>query len=231
MKRNWIKQTFKNKEEWLKAKNQTIGGSEAAMVVNKSQWGTNSDLYTKFIRNTPIKVQENERMKEGTQAEEHIRALFALDNKDFEVKNPPKRGYWFFHRIDKPYISCTPDGLAKRVSTGALWGIEIKDVDLIKKEVKNVWESNQLPDQYYFQCLQYLLTFEEMEGVVLIAHQKYYKHNPATNKWEFDYAVDKPYWVFRKNVKSHLDYLEKKETEFMEINIKGHKRPKTIIKF
>ena len=228
--KNVIKTTFKSKEEWLKAKNKTIGGSEAAMVVNKSAWGNNSDLYTKFIQNKPIKVQENERMRDGTQAEAHIRALYGIDRKDIKIKNPPKRGYWFFQRADKPYISCTPDGLAT-TSEGKLWGIEIKDVDLIKRDVRQIWENNQLPEQYYFQCLQYLLVFPEMEGVVLVAHQKYYKHNDEKNTWEFDYAIDRPYKVYRKDeVLSHLAYLEKKETEFMEINIKGHKRPKAVIR-
>lgn len=229
--KNVIKTTFKTKDEWLKAKNKTIGGSEAAMVVNKSAWGTNSDLYTKIINNRPIKVQENEKMREGTKAEEHIRALFGLDRKDITIKNPPKKGYWLFQRKDKPYISCTPDGLAK-TDKGKLWGIEIKNVDLIKREVRAIWENNQLPEQYYFQCLQYLLVFSEMEGVVLVAHQKYYKHNEETNKWDFDYAIDRQYKVYRedKEVKSHLAYLERKETEFIEINIKGHKRPKAIIR-
>jgi len=226
--KNYIKTTFKTKDEWLKAKNKTIGGSEAAMVVNKSAWGSAYDLYKKFVYDKAKKVQENENMKEGTIAEQHIRTLFALDRKDIKVKNPPKKGYWFFQRKDKPYISCTPDGLAINDS-GKLWGIEIKDVDLIKREVKDIWESNTLPDQYYFQCLQYLLVFGEMEGVVLVAHQKYYKHNEETNKWDFDYAVERQYKVYRKDVKSHLDYLEKKETEFVEKNIKGRIRPKTII--
>lgn len=227
--KNVKKSRFYNDEDWHKARSQTIGGSEAAMVVNKSPWGTASDLYTKFITKKQIKVTENDRMREGTKAEEHIRALFSLDRKDLKVKNPPKKGHWFFQRVDKPYISCTPDGLAI-TKNKKLWGIEIKDVELIKSKDKKIWESNTLPDQYYFQCLQYLLVFEEMEGVVLEAHQKYFKHNEETDTWEFDYAIDRQYKVYRKDVKPHLDYLEKKETEFMEVNIKGHKRPKAIIR-
>jgi len=227
-KKNWIKRSPKTKEEWLTLKNQTIGGSEAAMVVNKSPWGNANDLYTKIIRNKAIVVAENDRMREGTKAEDHIRALFALDNGLLKVKNPPKKGYWFYQRKDKPYISCTPDGLAID-KEGKLWGIEIKDVEMRKKETRNIWENNDIPDQYYYQVLQYMLTFQEMEGVVLVAHQKYFKHNDKTDTWDFDYAVDKPYKILRNEVIPHLNYLEKKETEFFEVNIKGHKRPKTII--
>ena len=64
-----------------------------------------------------------------------------------------------------------------------------------------------------------------------VVENAYYKHNDEKNTWEFDYAIDRPYKVYRKDeVLSHLAYLEKKETEFMEINIKGHKRPKAVIR-
>lgn len=229
MKKNYKKLTFKTKADWLEAKNNTIGGSEAAIVVNKNPWQNANDLYNKLVLHKSKAIPENERMKEGTLAEEHIRALFGLDNKDFIIKNPPKRGYWFYFRKDKPYISCTPDGLAKRVSTGKLWGIEIKDVELRKKASKELWLNNQLPDHYYFQTLQYLVTFNDMEGVVLVAHLKHYKHEEETDSWVFDYAEDRPYYIYREDVKSHISFLEKKETEFMEININGRKRPKLVI--
>jgi len=229
MKKNYRKLSFKTKEEWLKAKEKTIGGSEAAAVVNKNPWQTPNDLYNKIVLGKAKVVPENERMREGTLAESHIRALFALDNRDFIIKNPPKRGYWFFQRKDKPYISCTPDGLAIRKSTGKLWGIEIKDVELRSKASKELWLNNQLPDNYYFQTLQYQVTFNDMEGVVLVAHLKHYKHEEETDEWVFDYAEDRPYYIYREDVKSHVAFLEKKETDFYEINIKGRKRPKLVI--
>lgn len=233
MDKLYKKKTAKTKEEWLELKRTTIGGSEAAMVVNKSKWGNQNDLYNKMVCKKERVVQENDRMVEGTKAEEHIRALFALDTKEFKIKNPPKRGYWFFYRIDKPYMSCTPDGLATNLTTGKLWGIEIKDVEMRRREEKQLWENSTLPDQYYFQLLQYLAVFNDMEGAVLIAHLKYFKHDEATDTWKFDYAVDRPFYLYRSDTKvtTHVAYLERKETEFIEENIKGHKRPSLKIKF
>lgn len=233
MKKLYKKKKAKTKEEWLELKRTTIGGSEAAMVVNESKWGNTNDLYNKMVLGKEKNIQENDRMIEGTKAEEHIRSLFALDTKEFLIKNPPKRGYWFYYRTDKPYMSCTPDGLAKNTKTGKLWGIEIKDVELIRRDDKTMWENSNLPNQYYFQLLQYLAVFNDMEGAVLIAHLKYFKHDDQTDEWKFDYAVDKPFYLYRadKKVMTHIAYLEKKETEFYELYIKGHKRPPLKIKF
>lgn len=228
MKKNYTKQTFKTKEEWLKAKELTISGSEAAAICNKSKWLTTQDIYNKMVMHKAKIIPENERMREGTLAEEHIRALFALDNKKYKVKNPPKKGYWFFARKDKPYISCTPDGLLTEIENGHKWGLEIKDVELKRSADKSAWEGNLLPDQYYYQLLQYMLTLNDLHGVILNAHLKYFKYD--NEQLVFDYAVDRSYVLAREDVKSHIAYLEKKETDFYEINIKGRKRPKLVIK-
>ena len=216
--------------EWLDAKMKTIGGSEAAAVVNKSKWVSLDDLYNKFIYGKVKRVANNERMVEGTIAEKNIRNLFALDfGKRFEVINPPARKQWFFYRVDKPYISCTPDGLLVNKKTNRPWVLEIKDVELRTREDREMWESDLLPDQYYFQNLQSMVVMEELEGAVLFAHLKYFKHNDQTDEWEFDYAVDRPYFIYRDSVSAHIEYLEKRETDFYENNVKVRKRPKLVI--
>jgi len=229
MKKNYTKTVFKTKQEWLKAKEKTIGGSEAAAIVNKSKWLTINDIYNKMVLGKCKKVIENEKMADGIKAEPHIRALFALDHKEFKVKNPP-RGYWFFARTDKPYLSCTPDGLLTKVINGALWGLEIKFVDLIKHEDKEMWENDTLPDQYLYQVLHDLVVITDMFGMVLNAHLKYYKKNDK-GKYVFDYAVDKSYVIYRDEFNKSIAYLENRETDFFENNVKVRRRPNLVIKF
>ena len=216
--------------EWLEAKNKTIGGSEAAAIINKSKWLTPDDLYNKLVYGKAKNVSPNEKMAKGTAAEEHIRALFALDfyGRFHMLKLPTKKKCMYIRR-DKPYISCSPDGLAIYSRSGKRWGIEFKYVELIKTEDKNVWEGGILPDQYFCQCLQYLVAMPELEGVVLFAHCQYFRHDDETDEWLFDHAVDRPYFVYRKDVADQIEFLERKETEFWEVNIKGRKRPKLRI--
>ncbi len=232
-KKNYKKSIFKTKEEWLKAKEQTIGGSEAAMVVNRSKWGNASSLYSKFMLGNKDKPT-NERMSQGARAEEHIRALFTLDYENrFIVKAPPKRKYWFFQRLDKPYIACTPDGLVVDKTDKSIWGLEIKDVEIRHAEERELWENNVLIDQYYFQCLQYLLTINDLKGVVLFAHLKYYKYDRKKEQWIFEKAIDKPYWVYRDDlsVQTNLRLLENHETKFYNECILKKERPELVIKF
>lgn len=216
--------------EWLEAKNKTIGGSEAAAIINKSKWLTPDDLYNKLVYGKAKSVAPNEKMARGTAAEEHIRALFALDfAKQFRLIKLPTKKKVMYVRADKPYISCSPDALAINLKTGKRWGVEFKYVELIKNEDKNVWEGGMLPDQYFCQCLQYDVAMPELEGVILFAHCQYFRHDDETDEWLFDHAVDRPYVIARKDVADQIEFLERKETEFWTVNIQGRKRPKLRI--
>ena len=219
-----------NEREWLEMKNHTIGGSEAAAVLNKSKWMTSNDLYNKLALGKVKTFKSNDRMLEGQTTEKFIRGLFLHDFKEqFELIKLPTKNRTIFIRKDKQYLSCTPDSLATNRWTGNLWGIEFKNVELRSKEEKDIWESKDLPDQYYWQDIQYLVVLTDLEGVLLYAHLKYFSFNEEKQKWEFDHAEDRAFPMYRKEVSSHVAYLEKKETDFVEINVKGHKRPATSI--
>ncbi len=225
--KTYKKEKYCSKDEWLKARG--IGGSDAAAILHESNWLTLDELFNRLVYKKEKKIKENNRMKEGTKAESHIRELWSLDNPQFKVKNPPKRTYWLFRRLDYPLITCTPDGLFKDESNN-LYGLEIKDVDLIKSETKTMWESNILPNQYYIQILHYLVTMNDLKGVCLVAHLKYFKKNEETNKWEFDYAIERSYWVIRETAIKDIQFLESKEIEFIKENVEKEKMPKLVIK-
>ena len=227
--KNYRKLRFNTKEEWLKAKEKTIGGSEAAAILEKSKWLSKNDIYNKMVLGKCKTVMENEKILDGIEAEPHIRALFAIDHKEFKVKNPPKKGYWLFQRTDKPYLTCTPDGLMTKVVSGSLWGLEIKCVDVIKREDKEMWENDMLPDQYLFQVLHDLVVITDMLGMVVNAHVRYYKKNDK-GKYVFDYAVDKSIIVCREDYNKSITYLESRETDFFENNVTKRKRPALVIK-
>ena len=167
MKANYTKESYNSREEWLK--NRGIGGSDAAAIVNKSKWATPTDIFNRIVYNKEKSISSNSRMTEGTLAEEHIRFLWALDHPNCKVKNPPKKAYWLFRRKDYPLLTCTPDGLFKM--DNKLYGLEIKDVELIKGDVRALWESDILPDQYYFQCLHYMVVMNDLQGVCFITNK------------------------------------------------------------
>lgn len=222
---------FKSEADWLKAKEKTIGGSEVAALLNKSNWLTKDDIYNKMVYGKSKKVSENEKMSKGKKAEKHIRTLFTLDNPHYEVINQPTRGNWMFVRKDKPYISCSPDGLFIEKKTKELWGLEIKYIDLIKNDDKELWENDTLPEHYLCQVLQYLIAMPELKGVVLYAHKKYYRFINGAKVPTHTYSEQYPYVVCRDDYLKEIAYIESKETDFYENNVKLRRRPKTVIRF
>lgn len=223
------KERFRNREEWLSARG--IGGSDLAALMNQSKWGDPQSLYDRLTGKKDKPRKQSERMAEGANTEASIRNLFRYDfAKDFDVTDPPK-GNWLWRREDKPYITCSPDGMLKRKGTGEMGGLEIKNVDLIKSEDVAIWEANQLPQQYYWQAIQYFVAIPEIGFVVLYAHLKHYAKDGE--EWKFAYAEDRPYFLYRSDeeTRKRIEYAERKETEFIENNVMKGKRPTLIIKF
>ena len=226
--KQYKKESYPSKQEWLD--NRGIGGSSAAAICNQSKWLTAGDVYNELALHKHKKVSENERMMEGTLTEPSIRNLFSFDFKNkYIVKNPPKKSFWLFRRIDKPYITLTPDGLLKEIKTNRNGALEIKNVEMIKSDIRQLWENNMLPVQYYYQCLHYFIAKPDIEFVVLYAHLKYYELEGK--EWKFSHAIDKAYFIEKSDVIADIDFLEKKETSFYEKHILVKKRPASIISF
>jgi hypothetical protein len=70
-----------------------------------------------------------------------------------------------------------------------LVGVEIKDVELLRKEDKENWEIGLLPDQYFYQALHYFVVLNNVKEVVVLAHLNYMKfdeeiyNDPSNTFW------------------------------------------------
>lgn len=211
MKKNYKKEIYKSRKEWLNARG--IGGSDAAAILGKSKWVTLASVKKRLLGKKEIEEKKNSRMIEGTLKEPHIRKMYILNNSNIKVIEPPKRNCWLFRRKDYPLITCTPDGLI--IKDNKKYGLEIKDVALYRKEQIDTWEDGILPEQYYIQMLHYLVTMEDLDGVIMYAHLMYYKKNEETGKWEYDYSVLRQYVVERTEVEKDIQILETKEIDFI----------------
>ena len=210
------KELYDNETDWLEARG--IGGSDASAICELSKWKSKISLWKRLVLGTKEKVKSNKKMQGGKNAEQHIRELFIITHDNYISKyiRPPKRKYWLFRRKDYPLITCTPDGLFND-NLGRKMGHEIKFIDLIKADEKAKWENNILPNDYYLQCLHYLIAKPDLDGVVLTACLQYYKHNDITNEWEYDYSIIRDYIILKENVSKDVCYLESKEIEFISL--------------
>lgn len=222
---------YRTRDEWLKARAHSIGGSDLALILGKARYGTLDDLYDRLTGKPQKPETVTDRMAEGTLTESSIRKLFAFDfKKEYEVTEPPKKGNWLWRNPAYPFVHCSPDGILKERATGRFGGLEIKNVEVVKTEDRDTWEGNRVPDQYFWQCIQYLLAIPDLEFVVLYAHLKYFEK--MGDEWRFSHAEDRPYLIRREDDTTckALTIALANEAYFIRRNVEAGKRPPLTIK-
>lgn len=144
-------------EEWLKERKYGIGASEAAAILGMSKWKTNQQLWEEKVGlREPEDIGDKPFVKYGHDAEPHLRALFALDHPELEVRY--ESPYKIIRSDKHPFIFCTPDGELTERSTGRQGGLEIKTTEITNPGQWSNWK-DRIPDQYFCQvCHQMLAT-------------------------------------------------------------------------
>lgn len=142
----------KNHESWLKNRTKYIGGSDAACIMGLNPWKTNRRLYEeKKGLVEPADLSDNPLVQYGTQAEEHIRALFALDHPDLKVEYVPNNSW---RNTDYPFAAASLDAWTED-KEGRRGILEIKTSNITSAAQANKWK-DAIPDNYYCQVLFYL---------------------------------------------------------------------------
>ena len=208
---------LRNREEWLKNRERTVGGSEAAALVGKNPYMSNIDLWQiKTGQQAKADIDDKEYVIYGRNAEEHLRALFALDYPQYEVDYIDNNSFW----NDKyPWASASLDGWLIEKETGRKGILEIKTTNILQSMQKEKWD-HRIPDNYYCQCLWYM-GVTEFDFAILKAQLKY------------DYAGDvflttKHYHMDRAEVQEDIDYLMQRGESFAEY-VRARKEPPLVI--
>ena len=78
---------FASKSEWLLARKGKIGGSDAAAVLGLNPYKNNVEFWNEMVGITkPRDISNEPYVIYGSRAEEHIRAIFALDHPEYKVE-------------------------------------------------------------------------------------------------------------------------------------------------
>ena len=208
--------TYDTREEWLKARKSYIGGSDAAAVLGMNPWMSNTELWEiKTGRRKKTFLDDNEFVKYGHAAEPLLRELFKLDYPEMEVFYE-EGNMWTNDRYPFAHASC--DGWLKD-EFGRLGILEIKTSNLLNKSMSDKWK-DQIPDNYYLQCLHYMMVLEADFAIV-----------KAQLKSERDgdvYLQTKHYWIERRDVEEDIETLKTAEEEFYQCILKD-KEPALIL--
>lgn len=194
---------FPTREEWLKGRGHTIGGSDASAIVGMNPYKTNEQLWLeKTGQAVPEDISDKPYVKYGQEAEHLLRELFKLDFPQYEVFYEENN---LFLNDKYPWGHYSADGWLEEKETGRKGILEIKTTEILQSMQREKWK-NKVPDNYYIQCLHGLLIMEA-DFVILKAQLK-------TIFEGVPYLQTKHYTIERSEVEADLEYLAKEEERF-----------------
>lgn len=207
---------FDTREEWLAARQDRIGGSDAATVVGMNPYKSNVELWEeKTGRRIAEDISGKSYVRYGTLAEEHLRALFSLDYPQYQVGYVDNN---MFINSKYPWMHASLDG-DLRDQDGRCGILEIKTTNILQSMQREKW-NDRIPDNYYCQILHYLVV-TEYDFVVLKAQLK--------SEWQGEQRiVTKHYFIEKKDVLDDMKYLAEAEKSFWDC-VKHDRKPDLIL--
>ena len=208
-------EVMKDRAEWLKNRSR-IGGSDASAIVGMNPYMTNTDLFMiKTGQKQQEDISEKQYVKYGTEAEQHLRLLFALDFPQYQVDYVENN---MFFNSKYPFAHASLDGWLTD-QDGRKGILEIKTTEILQSMQREKWK-NQIPDNYYIQVLHYLMV-TEFEFVVLKAQLKSVFNG-------IPYLQTRHYHIERSEVEDDINFLLNEERKFWT-NIQNGKKPNLIL--
>lgn len=209
----------KNRVEWLKARINGIGASEAAAVVGMSPYKSNVELWEeKTGRRQAKDISDDPHVKYGKEAEKYLRALFALDYPQYQVD------YDEFGMIrnnpDCPFAFATLDGNLTEHETKGKGVLEIKTTEIMRAGQWDEW-NDRIPNHYYIQVIHQLLATGYAFSW-LKAQIKY------TDKSGMKQEAIRHYYIERSEVETDIKWLAEREKGFWDCVV-NDKRPALIL--
>lgn len=209
-------ETFSDRHDWLQHRTR-IGGSEAAALLGLNPWMTNVDLW-RLKKGLTVRKEVGDlaAVEYGRQAEEHIRALFALDHPSLSVHYVPDN-IWTNDAL--PFAHASLDGWMDSPD-GKKGILEIKTANLTPAATKKKWDG-RIPDSYFCQVLWYMAV-TEADFAILKALQRY-------GFGEDDvFQVLKEYRIDRDEVEEDIKALTEAGARFWE-DLQEDREPALIL--
>lgn len=192
---------FKDREAWLKGREKYngIGASEAAAIVGATSWMTATELWQiKTGQKKPKDLSDNEYVRYGQSAEEHVRQLFMLKHEELKLTYRP---YDFVFQKERPWLRATLDGELED-EEGAKGILEIKTSFIKSKNDLAKW-NDRIPDQYLVQIAhQFLAT--DFDFAYLTAELIFQN---------FDSQI-RTYYFLKDDLSEDMDWLLHEEEQF-----------------
>lgn len=210
------KRIFDSREAWLQARQNYIGGSDAAACVGMNPYKDNVQLWEeKMGLVEPEDISNKDYVRYGTEAEKHIRALFALDHPEYTVSYDEDN---MFRNDRYPWMHASLDGELTN-EQGRRGILEIKTTEILQGSQWEKWRG-RIPDNYFCQVLHYLAV-TEWDFVVLRAQLKNQRAGTLLIETR-DYIIE------REDVEADIQCLVEAERRFWDY-VQSGRRPNLIL--
>lgn len=207
---------FSSREDWLGARRNYIGGSDAAAVMGMNPYKTNQKLWEEKVGiSEPEDISDKPYVIYGHKAEDHLRELFRLDFPEYKVFHDEDA---FLVNDKYPWAHASLDGLL-RDKDNRLGILEIKTTNIMQSMQKEQWD-DRIPDNYYLQVIHYMMV-TEAEFAVLKAQLKYEFKDSL-------FLQTRHYFIERSEVEEDIRILQNAEQKFWEDVVKK-RRPALIL--
>ena len=165
-------------EEWLKARETRIGGSEASSLIGMNKYTSLHDLWERKIKGVQSDVS-NELIEYGNTMEPLLRELYKIKHPEMDVQYS---GNTILYSKQYEWVSYSPDGLLWDGSRAGI--LEIKTSFIRNTEMSNEWK-DRIPDSYFLQILHGLIC-TGFEFVDLIAELRYLDGNSSIRQYHIE---------------------------------------------
>lgn len=212
------RETYQDRQSWLKARTGSIGASEASIITGHNRWKSIDRLYDEKAGIVPVKEETTAVMQVGIDSEDPIRRLMAIEFPWLEVRHYP---YDILRSDTHPYITATLDGELWR--DGKWEGIlEVKRTSFLNE--KDFWSAwNPIPDYYLDQAYQQLFV-TEVPKYVLFAVRAVERNPQGLPKVFTVYRI-----VARDKSVHKIEDLVRREEKFWT-DMKQGIRPPTLLR-
>lgn len=180
---------LKNREEWLKARETRIGGSEASSLIGMNKYTSLHDLWERKIKSVQSDIS-NELIEYGNTMEPLLREMYRIKHSEMDVQYS---GNTILYSKQYEWVSYSPDGLLWDGSRAGI--LEIKTSFIRNSEMSNEWKE-KIPTPYFVQVLWGMIC-TGFEFVDLIAELRYLDGNSSI----------KQYHIERIEVLEDMEYL------------------------
>ena len=228
MKKNYTRETFKSREDWLNARG--LGGSSASVILGDSPYENRLELLEKIVlpKEEQVEDKSNEEAKQhGNIAEPALRTLFKANHPNYKVI--PPRAFEMYRRKDKPYLTATLDGqLINEFKEKGF--IECKTRQVRRREDLEEWfDANRkptiLPQRYFDQVIHYFNVLNDRMFAWLVVEFQFFSFND-NEEYTYDHSEVYFYYIRREKVLDSILALDYYETEFWENDVMKKRLPK-----